>query len=416
MIMSDLFFSKRGGLAATTLAGVLSLATGCADSGQAAAESERKAGPTTVAVARVARHDLARELELAAEFRPYQEIDLHAKVSGYLKSIYVDVGDRVARGQLVAVLEVPELAQELAQAKSGVKRSTLEVGRARAELQRAESNLNIRKISYERLLAVDKARPNLIAQQEIDDAAARFHDAQAQLVAAQASLAATEEQVHSATAGSGRVSTMMDYLRITAPFSGVITERRGDPGALVQAGTASQTQAMPVVRISQIDRLRLVLPVPESVVPRIRLGSPVEVRVDSLNRVFQGKVSRFSGRLDTGTRTMETEVDIPNPGGTIKPGMYGYASLRLERRENTIAAPVQAVSGHGATANVMVVSAGNRLEQRTVQTGIETPDRVEVTSGLREGDLVVLGNRSRLKAGMEVEPKLTAAASGGRSH
>lgn len=386
---------------------------GCGPTGETAAKKE---GPAAVAVAKVTRQDLAKDLELAAEFRPYQEIDLHAKVSGYLKSIHVDVGDRVRKGQLIALLEVPEMAQDMVQAAAVAKRSTLDVERVRGEVQRAESALRIRKLSYDRLAGVLKARPNLIARQEIDDSAAKLSDAEAQLSAVRAALAVTEQQVSVSRASEERTGTMMSYLRITAPFDGVITERRGDTGALVQAGTSSSTQAMPVVRLSQIERLRLVLPVPESIVPRIRIGSVVEVRVDSLNRVFHGRVSRFAGRLDTGTRTMQTEVDIPNSGYAVMPGMYGYASLQLERSQDALGVPVQAVSGHGETATVMIVNGRSQLEERKVKTGIETPNIIEILSGLQENDMVVLGSRSRLKAGVTVQPKLVERPTAGGSH
>jgi RND family efflux transporter MFP subunit len=402
------------------VAAVALMAIGLSNCGRpsvANAESASAApSATVVSVVRVTRHDLARELELSAEFRPYQEIDLHAKVSGYLKTIMVDVGDHVTKGQLLAVLEVPEMDQDLAQAASTVKRSSLEVQRAKSEVQRAESNLNIRKLSYDRLAAVVKSRPNLIAQQEIDDAEARLRDAEAQLASARAHMGATEEQVTASTTGKDRMDTMLSYLRISAPFAGVITQRRGDPGALVQAGTASQTQAMPVVRLSQIDRLRLVLPAPESVVPRIRIGSPVEVRVEALNRVFQGRVARFAGRLDSATRTMETEVDLQNPGHVIKPGMFGNASLRLDRRDNTIAVPVQAIAEKGGSSSVMVVNSDGHLEERHVETGLETPEFVEVKSNLRDGELVVMGNRSSLKPGTRVETKLMDRSSAPRVH
>ena len=156
---------------------------------------------------------------------------------------------------------------------------------------------------------------------------ARLREAEAQLSVAQAAISASEEQVQIAAAGKERFDTMLTYLRITAPFAGTITKRLADPGAMIQAGTASHVQAMPVVQLSQVDHLRLVLPVPESVVPRIRTDTPVEVRVESLKRVFQGRISRFSGKLDSSTRTMETEVDLPNPDSVIKPGMFGYATL-----------------------------------------------------------------------------------------
>jgi RND family efflux transporter MFP subunit len=204
---------------------------------------------------------------------------------------------------------------------------------------------------------------------------------------------------------------MMGYLRITAPFAGMITKRYADPGAMIQAGTASQTQAMPVVRISEIDRLRLILPVPESMVARVRTGGAVEVRVDSLQRVFHGRISRFSGRLEASTRTMETEVDIPNPGRVLMPGMYGYASLNVESKADTLAVPVQAVAGQGSGPTVMVVNTASQLEVRPVTLGMETPHLLEIASGLKEGDLVVVGNRGSLKAGAKVEPKVIDIAS-----
>jgi multidrug efflux pump subunit AcrA (membrane-fusion protein) len=170
----------------------------------------------TVAAERVRREDLGRRLEVAAEFRPNQEIELHAKVAGYLKDIYVDVGDRVAKGQLIAVLEAPEMAQELAQADAALKRAKVDVERARSELRRGEAQESIRRVSFDRLSAVIKSRPNRVAQQEIDDASARFQEAAAQLSSAQAVVAASEEQVAIAAAAKERYGTLLTYLRITA--------------------------------------------------------------------------------------------------------------------------------------------------------------------------------------------------------
>jgi RND family efflux transporter MFP subunit len=400
------------------IAAVMLALSGCGSERTAVADpgDEELNKATPVAVARVTRQDLARQMEVAAEFRPWQEIDLHAKVSGYLRSIYVDVGDRVRQGQLIAVLEVPEMTQELAQASGSARRTALEVERARSDVARAEAAATIRRLSWERLAEVAKTRPNLIAQQELDDAHARYNEAQAQVSAARSALGAMEEQVNVANATKERVHTMMSYSRISAPFSGVITQRRGDPGALVQAGTASHTQALPLVRLSQVDRLRLVLPVPESIVPRIRAGDPVEIRVDSLGRVFQGKIARFTGRLDSTTRTMETEVDVPNDSGALKPGMYGYASLRLDQRQGALAVPVQAVKGRNSDASVLTIDGNRRLQERRFVAGIETPDLIEAVSGLREDEFVVVGNRGRLRAGMLVDPRMIDIAAGVRSH
>jgi RND family efflux transporter MFP subunit len=363
-----------------------------------------------VAVARVSRHDLIRQAELAAEFRPDQEIELYSKVSGYLKAIHVDVGDVVRQGQQIAEIEVPELVPELAQASASLKRAELDVERARGEVQRADVAFGIRELSYNRVASVMQARPTLVAQQELDDYSARYRDAAAQLATAKASLSVAEEQVRLAAASKARTETMAAYLKISAPFSGLITQRHGDPGAMIQAGTSSHTQALPVVRLSKVDHLRLILPVPESLVSRIRVGQPIEVRVDTLNRVFQGRVSRSTGKLDTSTRTMETEVDIPNPERALKPGMYGFATLQVERKLDALSVPIQAISGQGSTASVLLVNGKKELEERRVDLGMETPELVEVRSGLSENDLVVVGNRSRLRVGMRVLPKTSEKA------
>jgi RND family efflux transporter MFP subunit len=394
---------------ASTLAIVLTI--GATSSCGRSAETVRAEpiSARTVAVVRVARGDLRRTLALAAEFRPYQEIDLHAKVAGFVKAIYVDVGDRVAAGQLIAELDAPEMVQEFDQADAALKHAQIEAERSRADLRRSEAEESAKRIAFDRLSGVVKVRSNLVAQQDVDDAKARLEIAEAQLASAKATVAAAEEQSQIAAAAKERASTLLTYLRIVAPFGGTVTKRLADTGAMIQSGTASHVQAMPVVQLSQVDRLRLVLPVPESIVPRIHVGGPVEVRVDALERVFQGQVSRFTGKLDTSTRTMETEVDLPNPDLAIKAGMVGYATLVLDERSDVVALPVQALASRSLPIKVLVVGVDRHLEERAIDTGLETPTRIEVTSGLREGDLVVVGARSDLRAGMIVDPKETGS-------
>jgi RND family efflux transporter MFP subunit len=246
-----------------------------------------------------------------------------------------------------------------------------------------------------------------VAQQEIDEAQARDRVSEAQIAAAEAGITASEEQVSASKATRQRVKTLEAYSHITAPFAGVVTRRYADTGAMIQAGTASQTQAMPVVRISQVDRLRLVLPVPESIVPTIRIGAPVQVSVDSLKRSFPGRIARFTGKVQSATRTMETEVDVPNPGLVLMPGMYASTTLTLERRDNVLTVPVAAVANHETRPSVLIVNAEKQIEERSIQLGLESADKVEVKSGLGRGDLVVIAGRASLKPGQMVEPKLT---------
>ena len=362
-----------------------------------------------VAVAKASRTDLSQTLTLAAEFRPFQEIDVHAKVAGYLKVIYVDVGDRVKAGQLLAVLEIPELRDEVAQDEATVRRSREEINRAKADLERAESAHEIAHLASARLAGVLKSRPNLVAQQDLDDAAGRDRMAEAQVATAKAGLAAAEEQLAVATAAASKTKTLFEYARITAPFAGVVTHRYADTGAMIQAGTSSQTQAMPVVRLSQDDRLRLTIAVPESAVARVRVGEPVEVRVEAVGRTFPGTVARSAARVNPETRTMDTEVDVPNRDLTLVPGMYAYASLALERANGVVAVPIQALDRGEDKTTVLTVRDGT-VERREVKLGLESADRVEIVAGLEPDALVVVGNRNQLRPGARVTPKLEAAA------
>jgi RND family efflux transporter MFP subunit len=391
------------------VAAVVLLLTAAGCSRTRAAIAATTAERPTVAVARAQRADLAETLTLAAEFRPFQEIDVHAKVAGYLKAIYVDVGDRVKTGQLLAVLEIPELRDDARQDEANVQRSAEEINRARADVERAESAHEIAHLGSTRLAAVLKVRPNLVAQQEIDDAAAKDRVAEAQIATAKAALAAAEQQLAVSKATANKTKTLLDYTRIVAPFGGVVTHRYADTGAMIQAGTSSQTQAMPVVKLSAIDRLRLAIAVPESAVAHVRVGAPVDVRVDALKRTFAGTVARFANEVTPDTRTMETEVDVVNRDLTLVPGMYAYASIALEGAKGVLSIPVQALERGEDKASVMVV-ARDTVERREVTLGLEAPDRVEVVSGLAEGDLVVVGNRSQLRAGAAVVPKLDAPA------
>jgi RND family efflux transporter MFP subunit len=380
--------------------------SGCDRSQATSTTATPPAALPTVAVAKVAAETITRELLLTGEFRPYQSIELHAKVAGYLKAIEVDVGDRVRAGQLVATLEIPEIAPDLTHAAAGIRRAASELTRLGGELERAEANRALVDLSHSRLLAAAKTEPGLIAQQELDDVAARKRVAAATVAAATAAIASAEQQVEAARATEQRIQAMADYTRIVAPFAGLITRRYADPGAMIQAGTASQTQAMPVVRLAQIDRLRLAVPVPESAAPRIRVGSPVRIRVQSLGSSLEGRVARVTKTVELDTRTMTAEIDVPNPDGRLFPGLYAEVVLTLEKRDSALTVPVQAISGHDTHRSVTVVGPDGTLQERTIQVGLETAASVEVVDGLAADELVVVGNRSQLQAGQKVQPKL----------
>jgi RND family efflux transporter MFP subunit len=222
-------------------------------------------------------------------------------------------------------------------------------------------------------------------------------------------LGGAKAEVEVSRAEIGKLQTMLKYSHITAPFPGVITRRYADPGALIQAGISSSTQALPLVRLSQNDKLRLDIPISVSYVTRINVGDPVEVRVESCNQTFTGKIARSTRKVETATRTMEIEVDVPNTDLKLIPGMYATVKMRLEFREKTLAVPVEAVSRQ-KTATVFVVNKQNKIEARTVTLGLETPEQLEVLAGLSERELVIIGSRTQVREGQVVEPKLVQEA------
>ena len=358
-------------------------------------EEDPQIRPAAVAIAE--KHSLSNTVTLSGEFRPFQEVDVHAKIAGYIRVIHVDVGDHVR--------EVPELKAELQGSDAAVRRSKDAVRRANSDLQRAQSVHEASHLNFSRLKDASATHPGIIAQQELDDAEAKDKEAEAQISADEAALSEAENQLDVAIANQQQFTAMTDYTNIIAPFDGVVTKRYADTGALVQAGTSSSTQAMPVVRVAETDVCRLILPVPESAVPQVHLGSTVQVRVQALNRTFEGKVARFADAVDQETRTMHTEVDVKNTNQTLIQGMYAEISLVLAHKDAALTIPLQAVVRNGSEATVLVVNAQNRLEERRIQLGLESNNRVEVLSGLKEGDRVLIGSRSEYRVGDQVEPK-----------
>lgn len=357
------------------------------------------------AVARVERRTIANTLTISGEFKPFQDVDVHAKVAGYIKKIYVDVGDHVQDGQTLAVLEVPELAAQLAGTDAAVRKSREEIRRAQSDIERAQSAHSAAHSAYSRLKQAAESRAGLVAQQELDDSQAKDLEAEAQVASAQAELSAAQQQLQMAEANQRQYTALSDYSRIVAPFAGVVTARYADTGALVAAGTSSSTQAMPVVRLAQISKLRLVLPIPESLAGQIHLGDPVKVHVQALNQDIEGKVSRFADSLDVQTRTMQTEIDFENRDGRLIPGMYAETRLSMREKRNALTVPLEAVARNGDDATVLAVNAQDILEERHVKLGLEDNARVEVLSGLSDQDRVVIGNRSEFRNGQKIQPK-----------
>ncbi len=373
---------------------------------QAKSTVEPAAQAVSVGVTKVGLKPLGQQLTVSSELVPFQEIDVYAKESGFVKTLSVDYGSRVKAGDVMAVLEIPELEAQLQQDDAAIKNASNQVTYAEHEVTRSQAQHKVLQLQFDRLDGVAKSKPGLVAQQEVDDAQGKDLASESQVEAAQSSLDAAQSQLELSRAKRMHDQVLFDYAKITAPFAGVVTQRYANLGTLMQAGTSSSTQAMPLVRLSEDELFRLVIPVPESYVPYVRIGDPVSVRVAALNRTFPGKVARFSVDVKEETRTMHTEVDVPNPTRQLIPGMYADATLSLQQVPHAIAVPLQAVTYQGDETSVLAVAPDNKIENRPVRLGIQTDTDAEVLSGLREGDLVVVSDRAGLRPGQVVRPKM----------
>ncbi len=359
--------------------------------------------PPTVSVVTARTGHIASQLTVAGVFQPFQEVDVHGKVSGYIRHIYVDIGDRVRQGQTLAVLEVPELTAEVAGAEAGIAQTQQNILRLQNEVAREQANYAAVHANYVRLKQASDQQPGLVAAQELDDAFARDKTAAAQVDAAKSAVAAAQGQLGVARAENLRVSSMEQYATITAPYSGVITMRYADTGSLIPAGTA-EGLSQAVVRLAQSDVLRLRMPIPERDVPDVHIGSVVMVLVQATGQQFPATIVRFTRDVSNSTRTMLTEVDVKNPTLALTPGMYATVTFNLEEKDNALLVPASAVI-QGDQPSVMLVDDNNRVEKRQVALGIAGSNSQEVTSGLQPGERVIIGGLSALQPGEEVRPQ-----------
>jgi membrane fusion protein (multidrug efflux system) len=323
--------------------------------------AETAPGPAMVEVTSPRRGDIHRFVTLPGTLRANQEVTVHAKVAGYLKSIAVDKGDAVKAGQLLAEIEMPELL---------------------AEHARHEAELRIAKAEAERVKAAHAKAPDLITPQAADTAEAR-------LAMAQAALAQNE--------------TLLRYGRIVAPFAGVITMRYVDVGAFVPAATASTNPtAAAIVALMDYSTIRARVAVPEIEAARVQVGQPVVLTTDSLpGRTFRGKVSRHTGALDEATRSLLVEADFPNPDLVLRPGMYASIKVGVEQHTNVTLVPAAALVREKAAGFVFVFADG-KASRVPVKYGFNDGTDVEILDGLPATARVILPGKMALVSGQPV--------------
>jgi RND family efflux transporter MFP subunit len=399
--------THNNSLIMTALAGTLLATQGCKSSAPASAVIP------TVPVATAGSATLENNLVLSAEFRPFQEVDVMAKIAGYVKAINVDIGTHVSQNEVLATLEVPEVQDDVAKAKAALAAADANIATAQGMVQQAEAGSNIARLSLKRISDVAQRDQGLVPRQEIDVAQAKEMQTAAQLASANSALKSAEQMKAQAQSEYAHTQAMLQYATIRAPFAGVVTKRYANTGSMIQAGISSQTQAMPVVKLAQNNLLRLVLPVPVNAVADIRDGQTVDVEVPNIGRKLQGKIARYADSVQMATRTMDTEVDVPNADGTLVPGMYAEVHLHLANHPAALSVPIDAVDGLGTSVQQAYIVRDGIVHLVMVQVGLQTANRVEILSGLHSGDRVIVGRHTGLSDGERVDAQPAAYESNG---
>jgi RND family efflux transporter MFP subunit len=357
----------------------------------------------SAAVATVQLRPAVSSITVPGIFQAYQDVLIHAKVSGYVKQIFVDIGDQVHTGQVLAILEIPELNAQVDSAEAAVTRDRSEIERTSHDVSRAVAIHAAQHSEYARLQMASTKLPGLVAQQELDDKQAQDLSSEAQVDAAKSGYAAAQAKMSEDVATLEHFKALQAYSYVRAPFDGVVTFRYADTGALIAAGTDESTNAMPIVRLAQSGLLRLRMPVPESDADYMRIGGPAVVRVQATGETINTKIVRFTRSMNRSTRTMLTEVDIPNKDLHLAPGMYADTTFPLQRDGKAMMLPIDAIV-EGDQPYVLIVDDTNHVVKSPVVLGIQGPNFYQVISGVKVGDRVIVGNQSDYQPGQVVSP------------
>jgi RND family efflux transporter MFP subunit len=352
--------------------------------------STKANSPPRVEVVRPRRVTVAQRLQTNATLEAFEEADLFAKVSGYLSDVRVDIGDHVKAGQVLAVIDVPEMEKELAEAKAQLESKQSSLESARRQLDHYKANITLQEALLRRREELGGAG-HFISDRVLDEVRANAEIAKADLSVAEANRALAANQVDVAAATVEKIKTLLAYTQIVAPFDGVVARRLVNRGDLVQAATATRTtpSAGSLFTVQRIDTIRVFCDVPENDVPHVHIGDPAIVKPSGFDgEPFFGKVTRFSLRLDPETRNMRTEIDLSNPDERLYPGTYAEVSLEMDRRPDALTVPAAAVGSDG-DGNFVYTITDNRITRRAIKIGLTDNGRIEVTAGLSEETPVV---------------------------
>jgi RND family efflux transporter MFP subunit len=361
---------------------------------------EVQAQAPAVTVSFPARAPTNTDLVLPGSIQAVQETAIYARVDGYLRRRLVNIGDRVKNGQVLAEIDTPELDQQLYQAKAALAQAISTLQQVRATLQHNETQLEYNRTNLERWRTMKER--NLVAQQDVDDRQVQVNAGQADVAAAQANVAAAEANVTANKANVERLTNLQSFQNIRAPFSGVITVRNVDNGALIGAGSGSNTQ--PLFRMAQTDSLRIFVNVPQTYVASIAPGLKTELVVREFpQKHFSAEVASLAGALDPVSRTMLTEVRMNNEGNLLRPGMYADVRFQLTRREPPLIVPASALIFRSGQPRVATVIGVNKVRFQIVQLGRDYGASVEIVDGLHEKDRLLIAPPDDLQDGDTVQ-------------
>jgi RND family efflux transporter MFP subunit len=342
------------------------------------------------------------ELVLPGNIDAMFEAPIYARADGYLKKLYVDIGDRVHAGQVLGDIETPEVDQQLRQARSTVNQTKAALKQAEAAVAQARANLALAKVTLDRWKQLVAA--GVAARQDGDEKQAAYDARQADLEAADANVVAAQSNISSNEANVQRLVEMKAFDSVTAPFDGIITVRNTTSGTLISAGTNSPNHEL--LREAQIDVLRIFISVPQSSAAAIHLNMVADVSVQELPaRVFHGIVARTSNSLDEASRTLRTEVHVQNPNHVLLPGMYGQVKFQTARTNAPPLIPGDTLMIRSGGTQVAVMGTDHIVHFRKIVVGRDYGPEVEVTSGLSEGDTVIVNPGDEIREGIVVQPR-----------
>jgi RND family efflux transporter MFP subunit len=337
-------------------------------------------GLQSVTVIHPERGKSSSDLTLPGMIQAFSQSPVYARVDGYVRTWYVDIGAHVTKGQLLAEIDAPEVDQQLNQ--------------ARAMLKQAETNLALAKVTAPRYQELIKT--NSVSQQEVDQN--------------NQNLAAQEANVQAATAAVNRLEQMQGFEKIIAPFEGVVTERKTDFGDLVNSGNAGTGREL--FRISQNNIVRVFVTVPEAFTSEVKPGTKASMEVISLpNRRFPASVTRTADAIDVTSRTLTVELDVPNPSGELLPGAYANVHFQLPLNVAPLVLPASTILFQADGPQVGIVNRQNQAELRKVTLGHDFGDTIEILTGVRSGDAVIANPPDSLTNGMRVAVQSSPTAS-----